>query len=162
MTSSTVQRLANVAVDAVFDSESIGTTFQKELQEASCDEYPISHGFIPFHPAHSHSMLLNALHSWEVPGRCHFLLHQRGNQGQRGMEKITWLWVETFGDCFGFRVPSNHLKVVYFKGFCRYSGFWRSHLLQSTLRNIQSWSRSTSDLLFQLPTITLRLWIGRS
>ena len=27
------QRLANVAVDAVFDSESIGTTFQKELQE---------------------------------------------------------------------------------------------------------------------------------
>eukprot|EP00438_Fugacium_kawagutii_P028733 Skav229633 [mRNA] locus=scaffold649:197774:209189:- [translate_table: standard] len=27
-------RLANVAVDAVFDSESIGTTFQKELQEA--------------------------------------------------------------------------------------------------------------------------------
>lgn len=29
-----LQRLANVAVDAVFDSESIGTTFQKELQEA--------------------------------------------------------------------------------------------------------------------------------
>ncbi|CAK8988261.1 unnamed protein product [Durusdinium trenchii] len=28
------KRLANVAVDAVFDSESIGTTFQKELQEA--------------------------------------------------------------------------------------------------------------------------------
>ena len=27
------QRLANVAVDAVFDSESIGTTFQKELEE---------------------------------------------------------------------------------------------------------------------------------
>lgn len=27
------QRLANVAVDAVFDSESIGTTFQKELSE---------------------------------------------------------------------------------------------------------------------------------
>ncbi|CAL1130443.1 unnamed protein product [Cladocopium goreaui] len=28
------KRLANVAVDAVFDSESIGTTFQKELEEA--------------------------------------------------------------------------------------------------------------------------------
>eukprot|EP00933_Yihiella_yeosuensis_P044763 TRINITY_DN40025_c0_g1_i1.p1 TRINITY_DN40025_c0_g1~~TRINITY_DN40025_c0_g1_i1.p1 ORF type:complete len:591 (-),score=137.87 TRINITY_DN40025_c0_g1_i1:37-1809(-) len=28
------KRLSNVAVDAVFDSESIGTTFQKELQEA--------------------------------------------------------------------------------------------------------------------------------
>ena len=29
-----LQRLTNVAVDAVFDSESIGTTFQKELEEA--------------------------------------------------------------------------------------------------------------------------------
>merc|ERR1719162_1463553 len=28
------KRLTNVAVDAVFDSESIGTTFQKELMEA--------------------------------------------------------------------------------------------------------------------------------
>merc|ERR1719473_2519588 len=28
------KRLSNVAVDAVFDSESIGTTFQKELLEA--------------------------------------------------------------------------------------------------------------------------------
>ena len=37
------QRLANVAVDAVFDSESIGTTFQKELQEAMWDRSQVGY-----------------------------------------------------------------------------------------------------------------------
>ena len=176
------QRLANVAVDAVFDSESIGTTFQKELEEVHGLgrhgetwgdrrwQKGIASTSLDDHRSRSQNKSdLSArnlgFRYYTLVFGCLGLLGLADCHMQQIISVLKLFAHVVFAGCSCLK--GRRYFLLHQRGnqgpitACDKLGpCWSDMIVHS--RNTQNWSRSTWDRLFQPRTTTLRLWTGQT